>query len=222
MGRKIFVSYKYADTLVEPLPTVFLAPTRVRHYVDEFQKMLAIDDHIYKGENDDESLEGFKDTTIQSRLRLKIFDSSTTIIFISKGMKDLFTHESDQWIPWEVAYSMKEMKRGDRTSGTNALLAVVLPDENGSYGYYIEQNEYCGSRTLKTNFLFQILRDNMFNVKNPDTRQCNGNTIYSGYSSYIHSVAWVDFVNNVSKYIDIAKKIQENKENYELCKTVKR
>ena len=221
MGRKIFVSYKYGDSLVEALPTVFFTQTTARHYVDELQKLLAEDDHIYKGENDDESLAGFKDTTIQSKLRTKIFDSSTTIVFVSKGMKESYTPETDQWIPWEVAYSMKVMQRGDKVSGTNALLAVVLPDENGSYSYFIEQNEACGSRTLKTNFLFQILKDNMFNIKNPETRECNGNTIYSGYSSYIHSVEWGDFKNNITKYIEIAKGIQENMNNYELCKTVK-
>jgi len=221
MGRKIFVSYKYADSLVEALPSVFFVQTTARHYVDELQELLEEDDHIYKGENDDESLEGFKDTTIQSKLRTKIFDSSTTIVFVSKGMKETFTAETDQWIPWEVAYSMKVLKRGEKTSGTNAVLAVVLPDENGSYEYYIEQNEACGSRTLKTNFLFQILKDNMFNVKNPQTRECNGNTIYSGYSSYIHTVKWSDFKDNVTKYIDIVKGIQEDLENYDLCKTVK-
>lgn len=221
MGRKIFVSYKYADSLVEALPSVFFVQTTARHYVDKLQELLEEDDHIYKGENDDESLEGFKDTTIQSKLRTKIFDSSTTIVFVSKGMKEAFKAETDQWIPWEVAYSMKVLKRGEKTSGTNAVLAVVLPDENGSYEYYIEQNEACGSRTLKTNFLFQILKDNMFNVKDPQTRECNGNTIYSGYSSYIHTVKWSEFKDNVTKYIDIAKGIQENLENYDLCKTVK-
>lgn len=221
MGRKIFVSYKYADTLVDDLPSVFFVKTSARHYVDELQKLLAEDDHIYKGENDDESLEGFKDTTIESKLRGKIFDSSTTIVFVSKGMKETYIPESEQWIPWEVAYSMKVMQRGEKISGTNAVLAVVLPDENGSYSYFIEQNEACGSRTLKTNFLFQILKDNMFNIKNPETRECNGNTIFSGYSSYIHTVEWSDFKNNVSKYIEIAKSIQVNLNNYEICKTVK-
>ena len=221
MGRKIFISYKYADELVEDLPSIFFAKTKARHYVDELQNLLAEDDHIYKGENDDESLEGFKDTTIQSKLRVKIFDSSTTVVFVSKGMKEFYTPETDQWIPWEVAYSMKLLRKGEKVSGTNAILAVVLPDENGSYSYYIEQNKDCGSRTLKTNFLFQILKDNMFNIKNPETRECNGNIIYNGYSSYIHSVEWGDFKNDISKYIEIAKSIQENLSNYELCKTVK-
>lgn len=221
MSRKIFVSYKYSDSLVHPLPNILSEQTTARHYVDQLQTLLAEDDHIYKGENDDESLEGFKDTTIESRLRAKIFDSSITVVLVSKGMKELHTPEKDQWIPWEVAYSMKVMRRGEKTSNTNAVLAVILPDENGKYEYFIETNETCGCKILKTSVLFQIHRDNMFNVKNPDTRDCNGHIIYSGYSSYIQSVKWVDFKANISKYINVAKRIQDDLENYTLCKTVK-
>lgn len=136
-------------------------------------------------------------------------------------MKEVLKPEKDQWIPWEVAYSLKVMSRGLKTSGTNAVLAVVLPDENGSYDYYIENNQDCGSRTLKTNFLFQILKDNMFNIKKAETRECNGNTIYSGYSSYINSVKWEDFIKDISKHIDIVKGIQDKINDYDICKSVK-
>jgi hypothetical protein len=83
---------------------------------------------------------------------------------------------------------------------------------------------YCKCRTLKTDFLFQILRDNMFNVKNPVFTECEnhiGSKPYQGYSSFIHSVKWADFFSNHNKYIDIAVAIRQNINDYELTKTVK-
>lgn len=118
--------------------------------------------------------------------------------------------------------SLREQSRQGQNSKTNAILALVLPDENGSYEYYITQNKECGSRTLNTPFLFNILKDNMFNLKNPDTRDCNGNIIYSGFSSYIYSVKWEDFVNDgMNKYIDIAVNNYKNRNNFEIRKNLK-
>jgi hypothetical protein len=217
MGNKIFVSYKYSDNNVRALPNVF--DTRVRDYVDILQDRIDASDHIYKGEDDGESLASLSDATIGSKLGDKIFDSTVTIVFISKGMKN-YLPENDQWIPWEVSYSLREQTRDGRTSKTNAVLAVVLPDNFGSYGYFLQYNQECNSTTYMTNMLFTILRENMFNIKNPDTRPCNGNTIYIGYSSYIYSVTWDDFINDINKYIDIALSIWRNRGSYNLRKSV--
>ena len=58
----------------------------------------------------------------------------------------------------------------------------------------------------------------MFNVKAPDTRDCNGNVIYNGQASYIHSVQWDDFINDMSRYINIAVEINNNIEDYNVVK----
>lgn len=218
MGKKIFVTYKYSDPKVKNLPNNYL--TTARDYVNALQDMLENEDHIYKGENDSESLEEFKDDTIASKLKGKIFDSSITVIFISKGMKEENQPEADQWIPWEISYSLKELTRDQKTSKSNAVLAVVLPDENGSYSYFITYNEHCDSIFYNTPSLFKIIRKNMFNLKKPETTICNGATIYHGYFSYIFCVLWDDFKSDMDKYIDIANQIKDNIDDYNITKTV--
>ncbi|MFA7077264.1 MAG: TIR domain-containing protein [Syntrophomonas sp.] len=221
MSYKIFVSYKYGDQAVCPLEEI--EDTKVRDYVDILQDKLKDEHHINKGEADGEDLGDFKDSTIESKLRDKIYDSSVTIIVISKGMKDTALDESDQWIPWELSYSLKEHTRNGRTSQTNATLAVVLPDENNKYDYFITDNRCgdCACRTLYTDKLFKILRDNMFNQKNKEIMDCTSNkTVYKGHSSYIYSAKWEDFINDVNKYIDMSVDINSNIDDYNITKTV--
>jgi hypothetical protein len=135
-------------------------------------------------------------------------------------MKDRLKTERDQWIPWEISYSLKEQTRQNQRSKTNGVVAVVLPDEFGSYEYYITKNEACGSTSFNTPFLFEILRENMFNIKVPDRKLCNGTYVYYGDSSYIQSIKWEDFIKNSSFYIDKAIELRDKKDDFELRKNI--
>jgi hypothetical protein len=228
MARKVFVSYKHSDALVQDLnllaDTFFgriSIPTTARNYVDKIAEKLEEDDHIYKGENDDESMESLADSTIGSKLGDKIFDSSVTIVLISKGMNNAYLPEKKQWIPWEISYSLKEQSRGDNRSKTNGVVAVVLPDENDSYGYYVTKDTQCDCRNLNTPFLFDILKDNMFNVNEPNRKDCNGQWVYSGDCSYIQSVIWSDFIANPTIYIDKAIELRDRKDEFTIIKRLK-
>ena len=221
MARKIFVSYKHADNSVQPIN----GGTTARAYVDELIDLFE-DDEIYKGEGD-EDLSEFKDETIESHLKDKIYDSSLTLVLISPNMKNWLQKESDQWIPWEVSYSLKEITRNERTSRTNAMLAVVLPNLASSYSYFLEDDTCpdCHCTTLHTDKLFQILRDNMFNIKEPTFNNCpnhlSSNPVYTGLYSYIHSVKWCDFIADKEKYLEIAEDIRDKIDDYNITKTVK-
>lgn len=229
MGHKIFVSYKYADNNVRQISRSFFEETTVRTYVDDLELYIKNSDNIFKGESDNDDLSQLSEETIWSRLKDRIYDSTLTIVIISPNMKENNKKDRDQWIPWEISYSLKEVSRKNTSgnyvnSASNAILAVVLPDRNDSYSYYIEDHNCCNNtcRTLLTGTLFQILRDNMFNIKKPDCRNCNNNRkIYYGDSSYIISVKWDDFVKEPEQYIERAYKLQNSIKQYEIDYDIK-
>lgn len=227
MGKKIFVSYKYADDHVENLS--ICENSKVRDYVTKFEEALDPTDHIYKGESDGEDLSTLSEDTIWEKLKDRIYDSSITIVFISPKMKDWWTTEENQWIPWEVSYSLKEISRRNKnedpvTSRSNAMIAVVLPDETGSYAYYLEAKNCCDSGCTMhyTDKLFSIIRKNKFNLKNAPKKVCDsGSTIwYSGRESYIEAVKWKDFIVNYATYINRAYERQDDIDSYDICKEV--
>ena len=224
MGRKIFVSYKYADSDVYKLTEE--EKCTVRDYVDKIEEKLGESDNIYKGESDGEDLSDLDEDTIWEKLKDRIYDSSLTIVLISPNMKETSKRDKEQWIPWEISYSLKEVSRKNKngdsvTSKTNAMIAVVLPDSNNSYSYYLEERNCC---TLKctshhVDKLFYIIRKNKFNYINPNTNECyNKETIWYGNCSYIQAVKWCDFMSNINIYIDKAYERQDNISNYDICK----
>ena len=151
MGYKVFVSYKYRDDNVKTMPNV-QQPTWPCDYVQYLQDyVFKYIGCIYKGETQGDDLSYMTDDQIWEHLKPKIYDSSITIVLISPNMKEPYKWERTQWIPWEIAYSLRETTRSDRTSHSNAIIAVKLPDKNGYY-YYFDKN-----RT------FSILKDNIDN-----------------------------------------------------------
>lgn len=229
MGHKIFVSYKYADENVKNISGKVWGADTVRNYVDKLAEYLSnTSEHIFKGEKDGEDLSYLSDDTIWNKLKDRIYDSTLTIVMISPGMRNIYVRDRDQWIPWEISYSLKEISRKtikgmSVVSRSNAVLAIVLPDKQGSYDYYIHDNTCCatGCRVLNTGHLFGIIRANMFNEKNPNTNIChNFSTVYSGDSSYISSVKWDDFVLDPEGYIVKAYALRDRIENYNITKEV--
>lgn len=219
MGRKIFVSYKYKDEKVARLRDSYFEVvngnqklnfrnTRVRDYVDLLQNKIG-SDNINLGERDGESLENFSDQKIETLLKQRIRQCSVTIIMISKGMKDILKSENEQWIPWEISYSLRVVPTGSYTKQMNAVLGIVLPDETGTYEWYYTNNPNCNSVTHHIGQLFKILSDNMFNVLNKNIRECNGSRIHENNEpSLIKTVKWEDFMYGMNDDFFIEKSIQ--------------
>lgn len=228
MGKNVFVSYKYGDTMVPNLNKKELGiniygdidflprSTIVRDYVDELQGILREEDNINLGEKDGESLADFKDSTIRTSLKKKIFRSSITIVLISKGMIDNFINERDQWIPWEISYSLRQIVRANGTSRANAILGIILPDETNSYDWYLSYDFTCNCTNHNTSLLFKIIRDNMFNEKIPSRSICNGNYVYSGEYSYIKNITWDNFKEKPNYFLNKSIEIRDNIKDYDI------
>lgn len=208
MAKKIFISYKHGDTSVRSLNNTWSSElTKARDYVNIIESHFeSTGDHIYKGERNNESLAEFKRDTIRGRLADKIYDSTVTIVLISPNMKEWMSLEKDQWIPWEISYSLREKSRNNIPSKPNAILAVILPDINNSYNY-----------AKAPNFGFDIIRKNRNNLKYryPATRLSNGCS-----SSYILQPTWKEFTSNYNGWIEAALEIRQNIDKYEISKSV--
>lgn len=228
MARKVFVSYKYKDEKVAKLQDYYYEEidgetkynyrnTRVRDYVDLLQDKIGID-NINLGERDGESLENFSDSEIETTLKNKIRQCSVTIVMISKGMKVQNQTQNEQWIPWEISYSLRTVPTGGNTKQMNAVLGVVLPDETGTYDWYYTSNPNCNCTTNHTGQLFSILKKNMFNIYEKEYRECQGIKIHiTPEPSFIKTVKWNDFMlgENYNTYIEKAIKIRDNKVAYD-------
>lgn len=150
MARKVFVSYKYQDNDVQSLSTTKYPPTWPSDYV-EYIESYVLQENIYKGEQQGEDLSPYSETYIWEHLKNKMYDSSVTVVLISPNMKEYGKWERNQWIPWEISYSLRKTTRGGRTSQRNSIVAVILPDRSGSYSYFDK------------NTAFSILRENLEN-----------------------------------------------------------
>ena len=225
MGKNYFISYKYHDNQVHALHGN--SQTTVRSYVDELINHLKLspEQHRYRGEYDGEDLNHLEESTIEKKLRDKLFHTSLTLIFISPGMKTPYLAEKDQWIPWEVSYSLRNPTREDYTSGSNALLGIVLPDVHGQYTYFINSSTCsCGKMTYvsySTNVIFDIMAKHICNRKSPTIHPCSqhiNQQIHINAPSYMTILRWDDFINQHQESINNALKINADIDEYAISK----
>lgn len=200
MAKKTFISYKYDEA---------------QELRNRILVKLGEDAKYYRGETSNSpDLSDSTTERIKEYLKDMIFSTSVTIVIISPRMI------SSKWIDWEIEYSLHNYKRGDITSSSNGVVAVIM-NINGStdwlkihsintHGLYKVQ--------FRNEYLFPIISRNHYN-SNPPLKHCNDcNTYDSLNGSYITMVDENEFLNYPYYYINNAYDKSKQLSNYILKK----
>lgn len=185
MAHKTFISYKYSES---------------RELRDTIIRALGKDAMYYKGENvDSKDMTDCKRDTIRKNLTDMMYDTSVTIVILSPDMRQ------SEWIGWEVSYCIKKIKRKDRTSQRNGVVAVIKK-VNGSYSWF--QYSEDGGTKYRMDKIQDIIAKNHFN-SNPPIKTGDGSYDWLN-GSYIAFVEEEKFLRDPKKYIDNAYEKSEN------------
>ncbi len=192
MARKTFISYKYSEA---------------RDLRDRIIQALGDDATYYQGETSDSP--DLSDTTtvnIKRHLSNMMYNTSVTIVILSPNMK------KSKWIPWEIEYSLKNIKRSGRTSHTNGVVGVIKK-VNGNYSWLKKTGLNCHNASTASydlSILPDIIANNHFN-SNPPQWHCSECKTYDFLNgSYISFVEEDSFLIDPSYYIENAYSKSEN------------
>ncbi len=178
MVKRVFISYKYPEGA---------------GYRDRLISKLEDGSYKYLGEtNKTTDISSLNEAAIGSILSDKIYSTHVTVILISPSIL-----QSD-WIPWEVSYSLREISRANRNSSRNGTVAIVLPDQNGSYDYAITKTNT--GNTIHTLRFPNIINNNMFNATEESRHEISSKE----FGSYISIYRWNEFCENMDDIINTA------------------
>lgn len=178
MVKRVFISYKYPEGI---------------EYRERLISKLEKGSYKYLGENNKtKDISHFDDAAIGNILGRKIYSTDVTIILVSPNIR-----ESD-WIPWEISYSLREIKRQNINSSRNGMIAVVLPDRFNRYDYVF--NRTFAGDSINTRNLPDIITNNMFNATD-ESRHHHSDT---RFGSYISIYRWDEFCENMNEIINTA------------------
>ncbi len=187
MSRNTFISYKYSEA---------------QSLRDDILTKLGDDAKYYRGETaDSPDLTDTSTNNIKENLKNMMYATSVTIVVISPNMIQ------SNWIDWEIGYTLKAMKRGDRRSNTNGIVGVIMK-VNGSYDWMISVNtntDGCSTRTMDTSKMYDIINSNRFNKKGDDRYSCSTCKSFDALEgSYFSLIKEDEFLSNPQKYIENA------------------
>ncbi|MGS5802314.1 TIR domain-containing protein [Staphylococcus aureus] len=202
MAYNTFISYKYSEA---------------KDLRDRIVDSLGVDSKYYKGETSESpDLSDRKTEYIRENLKDLIYLTSVTIVIISPNMTQ------SNWIDWEIEYSLKQIKRNDRTSGTNGVLGIVMK-YNNDYSWLRSSTFRSDGHTVistDTSYLYDIINKNRIN-ENPVKYLCEDcKSIDALKGSYISLIEEEKFLKNPNKYIENAYNKSKNTSNYDLRRKI--
>ncbi|WP_028857220.1 TIR domain-containing protein [Psychrilyobacter atlanticus] len=200
MARKTFISYKYNEA---------------QELRDNIIEKLGEDARYYKGETSSSPDLTDKSTeTIKEYLKDMIYDTSVLVVIISPNIKE------SSWIDWEIAYALKEIKRGDQTSKINGIVGIVQKVD-GDYSWIANtgtKTDGCSYISYDNGKLYPIINKNMYNSE-PPIYHCENCEIWCGdKGSYISFVKEDHFLEDPNMYIERAYEKINEKGNYDISK----
>lgn len=202
LAYNTFISYKYSEA---------------KDLRDRIVDSLGVDSKYYKGETSESpDLSDRKTEYIRENLKDLIYLTSVTIVIISPNMTQ------SNWIDWEIEYSLKQIKRNDRTSGTNGVLGIVMK-YNNDYSWLRSSTFRSDGHTVistDTSYLYDIINKNRIN-ENPVKYLCEDcKSIDALKGSYISLIEEEKFLKNPNKYIENAYNKSKNTSNYDLRRKI--
>lgn len=199
MANKVFISFRFSDG---------------KKYKDILvEKFKELSYTINKSE--DKNRSGMSEDTIQKYLYEKLSDSSITIVILTPNainyhVKDNFSYKKvyDDWLYDELRYSLED-RTGNRTNG---IIALYTPEAKN----YVISSE--SEEVTKISNFENLVRKNMFNVKN-EFKHCKIESRWDAdVDHYISLIDFEKFINNPKHYIDLAIEKRNRLNEFNLVK----
>ncbi|MEK5460952.1 TIR domain-containing protein [Bacillus sp. FSL R5-0293] len=200
MARKTFISYKYSEA---------------KDLRDKIIEALGDDAKYYTGETSISPNMSDKTTEyIKDKLKEMIYTTTVTIVIVSPNMK------LSKWIDWEIEYSLKQIKRSERTSGTNGVVGVIMK-YNGDYSWLrtsVTKSDGHSTTQIDDNYLYDIIVKNRFN-QDPLKYVCDEcKSVDRLTGSFFSLITEDEFLKAPNKYIENAYEKSTKISEYKICR----
>lgn len=203
MGTNVFISFRYKDgiELKETIEDLF-------------------DSNEVYNRSEDVDRSTMSEETIRKYLYEKIRETSVTIVLLTPLAVSYEKNASGQYDDWlydELRYSLQDRSE----NRTNGAVAVYTDESQMQLYSLVEHSCSVCNTTSKCKSILSfdnLVRKNMFNVKE-EFKKCSCYDVYdSDEDSYISLVHIDKFKENCVKYIENAKSKRDRKEQFDIVK----